>query len=240
MEEFNCSIEHVLQNRDFSILQKLVSYCGNFRNKITSKVENVTVYETERTEKKTQDINKISELQQEIERLKSEIDATKLQQKIADKKIGNAIIQEEELKTEVDDAKSKRDNLSLELVDLQQESEKRKEEKILAWNNLKLACQPYKEYLNLRIRLTDNKTHERIEVNFFINDAALKDKYYVYLIHSDSQWKVEQIQPILKMEHLIDFKGIIDFTKQSEVSDVTVFLCKLRQIFIKHYLNIEQ
>nr|XP_012146646.1 PREDICTED: uncharacterized protein LOC100878196 isoform X2 [Megachile rotundata] len=147
------------------------------------------ILSSECSEKRTQDINKISELQQEIESLKSEIDATKLQQKIVDKKIANAIIQEEELKTEVDDAKSKRDNLSLELVDLQQESEKRKEEKILAWNNLKRACKPYKEYLNLRIRLNDNKTPERIEISFFINDAALEDKYYVYLIHSDNQWK---------------------------------------------------
>lgn len=240
MEEFNCNIEHVLQNRDFSILQKLVSHCSNFRNKIASNVEDVTVYEIECTEKKTQDINKISELQQEIESLKSEIDATKLQQKITDKKIANAIIQEEELKTEVDDAKLKRDNLSLELVDLQQESEKRKEEKIIAWNNIKRACHPYKQYLNLHIHLATEKTHERTKVSFFINDPTAKDKYYVYLIHSNNKWKVEQIQPILKMEHLIDFKGIIDFANESEISDVTLFLCNLRHIFVKYYLNTEQ
>lgn len=51
---------------------------------------------------------------------------------------------------------------------------------------------------------------------------------------------VEQIQPILKIEHLNDFKGIIDFSKQSEISDVIAFLCKLRHIFVKHYLTTEQ
>lgn len=45
MEEFNCNIEHVLQNRDFSILQKLDSYYSNFRNKIATNVKDVTAHE---------------------------------------------------------------------------------------------------------------------------------------------------------------------------------------------------
>lgn len=65
-------------------------------------------------------INKISELQQEIEYLKSEIDATKLQQKIVDKKNFNVVKQQEKLQEEVEDAKLKRDNISLEMIDLQQ------------------------------------------------------------------------------------------------------------------------
>lgn len=46
---------------------------------------------------------------------------------------------------------------------------------------------------------------------------------------------MEQIQPTLKTEHLSDFEGIIDFSKQSEVSDVTALLCKLRETFVKYY-----
>ena len=70
--------------------------------------------------KRTQSESKISELQQEIESLKTEIDATKLQQKIVDKKIANAIKQEEELEEEVNGAKLTRDNLTIEIVDLRE------------------------------------------------------------------------------------------------------------------------
>lgn len=50
---------------------------------------------------------------------------------------------------------------------------------------------------------------------------------------------VKQIQPTLKTEHLTDFEGIVDFSKNSEVTDITVFLCKLRDIFIKYYITIK-
>lgn len=46
MEEFNIDIVHVLQNRDFSVLQKLVSHCYDFRAKIAAKIEDTTAYES--------------------------------------------------------------------------------------------------------------------------------------------------------------------------------------------------
>ncbi|OAD60105.1 hypothetical protein WN48_06571 [Eufriesea mexicana] len=237
--EFNIDITYVLQNRDFSVLQKLVSHYYNFRSKIAAKVEDTIAYEIECMGKKTQSINTISKLQNEVERLKSAIDATTLQQKIVDKKIANANKQNEQLKTEVDDAKLKRDNLSIEIVDLKEESEKRKLQKVSIWSALKRVCHTFKEYLDFRIQLIDDKEHEQIKVFFFINSTSIKDEYFVRLLNYDNQWKVEQIQPALKAEHLTDFKGIVDFSKNSEVTDITIFLCKLRDIFIKYYLSVE-
>ena len=46
MEEFNVDIVHVLQNRDFSVLQKLIPYLYDFRAKIAAKVEDATAYES--------------------------------------------------------------------------------------------------------------------------------------------------------------------------------------------------
>ncbi|XP_031839014.1 uncharacterized protein LOC116429811 [Nomia melanderi] len=238
MEDINCDIAHILQNRDFNVLQNLVTHYYNFRIKLAAKVEDATAYEIECKEKRTLSLNKISELQQEIERLKSEIDATKLQQKILDKKILNASKQQEKLKEEVDNAKTKRDSLSLEMIDLNQESEKRKENKILTWNAIKRACHIYKQYLDFRIDLLDPKEYERVQISFFTHNEDFCNKYFVRLINSNNQWRVEEIQPMLKTEYFNDFKGIVDFSTQSEIIDITAFLCKLRHIFVKYYLNI--
>ncbi|XP_017893043.1 uncharacterized protein LOC108632775 [Ceratina calcarata] len=239
MEEFNYDIVYVIQNREFSVLKKLVSNCYNFREKIAIKIEAATTYEIECIGKRTQNAHKISELQQELEKLKSEMDAIKLEQKVVVKKLSNAIKKQEELKEEVNDAKLKRDSLTLEMIDLQQESEKRKEHKVAKWNAIKLACFYYKQYLDFSIHLTENEEHEQIKGSFFVCDADMKDKYFVYVTNYDSIWRVETIEPVLKKEHLREFKNIVDFSKQSEISDLTAFLCKLRDIFVKYYLNTE-
>lgn len=46
MEELSCDIAYVLQNKDFSVLQKLVSYCYSIRAKIAAKVADAATYET--------------------------------------------------------------------------------------------------------------------------------------------------------------------------------------------------
>lgn len=46
MNEFDCDVAHIIQNRDFSVLQKLMLYCSNSRAKIAVKVKDATVYET--------------------------------------------------------------------------------------------------------------------------------------------------------------------------------------------------
>lgn len=62
---------------------------------------------------------KISELQQEIGTIKSDIDNIILQQKVTDKKISNAIKSQEDLKDQLENGKVQRETLSLEMVDLQ-------------------------------------------------------------------------------------------------------------------------
>lgn len=59
-------------------------------------------------------------MQHELESLESDIDAKKLQRKILDKKILNAIQRQEILQVEVEEEKLKRDSLSIEMIDLQQ------------------------------------------------------------------------------------------------------------------------
>ncbi|XP_043257819.1 uncharacterized protein LOC122400425 [Colletes gigas] len=236
MEEFCCDIVHALQNRDFDVLQK---YYYNIREKIDAKVEEAIAYEIECREKRTLRVNKILELQQEFENLKSEIDMTKLQQKVVDKKILNAIKQQEKLQEEIDEQKSKRDRLVIEMIDLQQEAAKRKENKISTWDAIKRASYIYKQYLDFHIQLLDRKECVRIKVSFFVTNANTENKYFVHLCNFDGQWKVEQIQPALNSENLNDFKGIVDLVKNSEISDVTAFLCKLRHIFSKYYLNMK-
>lgn len=69
-------------------------------------------------EKKSIKNEKVLELQQEIDTIQSDLDATMQQQKIIDKKINNVTKLQESLKDELDNFRMQRDDLSLEIVDL--------------------------------------------------------------------------------------------------------------------------
>nr|XP_033331092.1 uncharacterized protein LOC117223074 [Megalopta genalis] len=237
IEDFNCDISLILQNRDFTVLESLLSYSKSIHGKIAAKVKDAIAYKIECKEKRAVSINRIIELQQQSEILKSEIDASKLQQKIVDKKISNATKQLGILIEKVDNAKSRRDGLSLEIVDLQQEHEQRNEQKVLLWNAIKRACHAYKNYLDFCIYFPDGKDYEHVQISFFTNNKNLTNEYFARLTNSNNQWKVEEIQPTLKKEHYKNFKGIVDFSTESEIVDITLFLCKLRDVFVMHYLN---
>lgn len=71
------------------------------------------------SKKKSVNTGKMSELQQAIATIKSDVDAVVLQQKVTDKKISNAIKSQEDLKDQMENAKVQREALSLEMVDLQ-------------------------------------------------------------------------------------------------------------------------
>lgn len=45
MEKFSIDLAHILENRDFTVLQELESYFCNFRKKVAAKIEEVTAYE---------------------------------------------------------------------------------------------------------------------------------------------------------------------------------------------------
>lgn len=42
IEKYECDIAHVLQNGDFTILEKLSSFCCEFEKRIILKIENAT------------------------------------------------------------------------------------------------------------------------------------------------------------------------------------------------------
>lgn len=69
--------------------------------------------------KKSINTEKITELQQKIDRIKSNIDAIGLQQKVVDKKIANTVKLQENLQNELDETKNRREVLLMEIVDLQ-------------------------------------------------------------------------------------------------------------------------
>ncbi|XP_076288204.1 uncharacterized protein LOC143212850 [Lasioglossum baleicum] len=236
-KDLQCDILHIFQNRDFSVLQSLVSYLYNYHANIAANVDTAIHYENESKKERALRLNQISESQQKIARLKSETDETRLELKKVDKRIANASKQSAILTEKVDNAKTKRDNMSLEIIDLNQEREKCTENKILKWNAIKHACYIYKEHLDIRISLLEPKEHERVQISFFIHNVDLNDKYFVCLTNSNDHWKVEEIRPTLKKEHFNDFKGIISSSGELEIVDITAFLYKLRHTFVKNYLN---
>lgn len=101
---------------------------------------------------------------------------------------------------------------------------------------MKKACRVYTDNLEFSIRLDkSNEDGEYVRITFF--PSVSQDTYKAYLVCHNNKWRVEEIQPVLKKEYLSEFKGIIDLTEQSEIFDVTAFLCCLRQIFVKYYLS---
>ena len=142
------------------------------------------------------------------------------------------------------------------------ETEQRRAHKKSTWDSIKRVCKIYKQYLDFHIHIFREEEKEQLKVSFFVNDFNAENEYFVRLLNCNNQWKgmqhpffynylplydtnlwiyflVEQIQPSLKEKHLADFERIIDFSKQSMVLDMTAFLCKLRNIFTKYYLNVE-
>ncbi|XP_015191710.1 PREDICTED: uncharacterized protein LOC107074625 [Polistes dominula] len=238
IEKYDCDMVHVLQNGDFTILEKLSSFCSEFRKDIIQKFANATSSENEYAQTKKSYMVKISELKSQLDTLKSKMDDVMLKQKIVDKKITNTINQEETLEKDIAEIKTNRDALSLELVDLKQEVQERREKKCNEWNALKKATNIYKSILNFGIDIEHKEDYDEVKVSFFRNYEYAKDKYYVNLINEDKLWKVKEIHPTIKKEHLIDLKGTVDFDHdQSWVSNITAFLCLLRIVFLKYYMD---
>lgn len=228
---------YLSKNDDHTVLDKWLSSCRMFRQSIDAKIQQGLLYEKDCSRKKSVNTGKMSELQQEIGTTKSDIDNIILQQKVTDKKISNAIKSQEDLKDQLENAKVQRETLSLEMVDLQLEIEERKRKKILQWDAIKRACNIYKVNLDIHINLQEEKDCQYVKISFFTHNEATKDKYFVQLSCSDNHWRVEQIEPRLKKEHLKELSAIKDLSEHSKVSDITLFLCQVRSIFLKHYMK---
>lgn len=236
-ERFECNLLDAFQNDNYTVLDKWISSCRKFQLSVNAKIEQGLLYEKDCSKKKSVNTGKMSELQQAIATIKSDVDAVVLQQKVTDKKISNAIKSQEDLKDQMENAKVQREALSLEMVDLQLEIEERKRKKILQWDAIKRACNIYKVNLDIHISLQEEKDCQYVKISFFTHNEATKDKYFVQLSCSDNHWRIEQIEPRLKKEHLKELSAIKDSPEHSKVSDITLFLCQVRSIFLKHYMK---
>lgn len=235
-EEYQCDMTYVLQNTDFTVLEKLSSFYYELEKRAAMKVESVTT-ESEHTKMKVAKTNKILELEQQVKMLQLELDKLKLEQKIVSKKITNVVKQEEKLKNDIKDAETHRDSLSLELVDLKEEVQDRREKKQKTWSAIKRATAVYKSKLNFSINMEERGDYNHVEVSFFKNNTNLNGKYYVQLINEGTLWKVEKIHPVLREEHWIDLKSTIDSTTQSRIANITAFLALLRITFLRYYMH---
>lgn len=237
IEVLKCDILEVLQNEDYTVLQKWISLCREFRSRVAARNEERLLLEADDTRKKSVNTEKISELQQKINTVKSNIDNIISEQKIVDKKMSNSTKLQENVRSETDVAKTQRELLSLEIVDLQLEGEQRKEKKILQWDAIKRACNIYKVNLDIHISLLEEKGCENIKFSFFTHNKDKQDTYFVQLSCNQDHWKVEQIEPKIKKEHLNQLNSITDLPEYSKVSDITLFLCQVRYIYLKYYMK---
>ncbi|KAL6258651.1 hypothetical protein P5V15_010604 [Pogonomyrmex californicus] len=233
-----CNLFDVFQNNDFSIVQKYTSWSREFRQNVDTKIEQRLLCEKDFTEKKSINAERIKKLEQDINTVKSDINATVLQQNVINKMISNITILKENLNCELIEAKVQRETLLLEMMNLESEIEERQKKKVLQWDAIKRACHCYKKNLDIHISLNEEKDCQYIKISFFIHNEAMKDKYFVQLTCNHNHWKVEQIEPKLRKEHLEKIT-VID-SECSRVSNITLFLCQVRSIFLKHYMKTEK
>ncbi|XP_011882960.1 PREDICTED: uncharacterized protein LOC105570404 [Vollenhovia emeryi] len=240
-EELKCNLLDVFDNNNYTVVDKWQSSCREFRQLVDIKLEQKFLYEKDCSKKKSVNTAKISELQQEIGAVKSEVDAVILQQKVANKKVSNAIRSQESLKDKLEETKVQIETLSLEIVDLDLEIQERKKKKLSQWDAIKRAINVYKVNLDIHMILEEKEDCQYMKISFFTRSNKItKDEYFVQLSCSDNKWRVEQIEPRLKKEHLDELSSIKDYPEYSKVSDITLFLCQVRSIFLKHYMKTRE
>ncbi|KYN03152.1 PREDICTED: uncharacterized protein LOC108773683 [Cyphomyrmex costatus] len=237
MDILQYNVLDIFQNDDHNIKDKWISSCREFRLRVDNKIEQRHLYEKECSKIKSVYTNNLSELQQEFNTTKSDVDSVILEQKITDKKILNVIKSQEDLKDELKKAKARKEDLVLEMVDLQHEVEERKKKKALQWNAIKRACNIYKVHLDIQISFQEDKDCQFINIFFFTNNEATKNKYFIQLSYSDNHWTILQVEPRIKKEHFNELSVIKVSSECLKVSDITLFLCQIRSIFLKHYMK---
>ncbi|XP_032668480.1 uncharacterized protein LOC116842840 [Odontomachus brunneus] len=237
IEVLKCSILEVLENDKSTVLQEWISSCQKFRSHVIAKNEERLLLEADDTKKKSVNTEKISELQQEIHTVKSNIDSVVLEQKIVDKKMFNSTKLQENLKSESDKTKAEWEALMLEIMDLEIEVDERKKKKILQWDAIRRACNIYKVNLDIHISLQEEKGCQNIKFSFFTYNKDKQDMYFVQLSCSQDHWKIEQTEPKIKKEYLNQLSSITDLPEYSKVSNITLFLCQVRNIYLEHYMK---
>ncbi|XP_033225228.1 uncharacterized protein LOC117178097 [Belonocnema kinseyi] len=229
-------IHDVLQNSendDSVILHKLSLACSEFRSSISVAINNFFTREKEFVEKSKSNSETISQINNQIKNTEKELDAVLLNQKVTDREISHIIKQQENHQESVKHIREQRETISLEIVDLEHELEKRKKEKKLDWDAIKRACFIYKDKLDIRIKVDTVNDVEKVTVTFFVKEYH--DQFYVVLAREANSWKVEKIEPDLKAKHRNDLNTVIEFSNDFRVKNITSFLCRVRHIYLKHY-----
>ncbi|EFN89807.1 uncharacterized protein LOC105181359 [Harpegnathos saltator] len=237
IEILKCDTLEVLQNGDNTILQKWISSCREFRSHVAAKIEEKLSLEADNTKKKSINLEQTTGLQQEINAVESNINNIVPKLKVVDKKISNATKLQENIKTESDEMKAQLETLSLEVLDSQIKIEERKKKKVLTWDALKRACKLYKVNLDIHISLQEEKDCQNVKFSFFTHSKDMQDMYFVQLSCIQDHWKVEQIEPKIKEEHFNQLSSITDFPGYSKVSDIKLFLCQIRNVYLKYYMK---
>nr|XP_012232948.1 PREDICTED: uncharacterized protein LOC105678304 [Linepithema humile] len=244
LENLKCDIREVLESEDNMniLLQKWRLSCQEFRSHVAVKIEKKLLYEEDCDKKKSVKYEELLEIQNEINKVKFDVDAIIQQQKISDKKILNITTLQKSLKDESENLKVQRDNFLLNIVDIKQEHEQKRKKKFSKWNAIKRGCNTYKSNLNMYLELKEEQNDQHAKISFFINSLndELSNKYFAQLLFSNGQWSVEQIEPTLKKEHLNQLISVaMDSSEPSKILEITLFLCELRSIFLKHYMKKE-
>ncbi|XP_015112222.1 uncharacterized protein LOC107037910 [Diachasma alloeum] len=232
-----CDVETLFScpDEEKAYFKRLNTYLHDCRTKITHFLtEELNNYKGT-WNKLEQNVELISQLSNETRNLETKLDSLLLDQKVLNKKIANAIAFEESLDDDISKEKARREALTLEMVDLQQELSKQKEAKKKEWNAIKMAIAVYKEKLNIHIDVQHQDDHDTLTVTLFLNTNPNKDNYYIVLQNSHGAWRVSNIQPPLKDKYLTEMK--LNLSRDYETLDIARFICQIRSTFLKYYVS---
>ncbi|XP_012282063.1 uncharacterized protein LOC105700620 [Orussus abietinus] len=239
MAELDCNIESILESNEKTeaILKLMTELFSQFTCHLSNVIEEHLSEENEHVRKIAEQAEKIAQLHEQDQDLKSKLNAMQLQQKIVDKKISDKTKYHEQIRNDIEQMKSQKDSFSLEIIDLGQEIEARKKETTARHDALKRACSAYKTYLDFHISLEIVNDQEQVRISFFASETNEDKKFFVDLLSSSDSWKVQQIRPTLENRQWEDLKSVLTASKEFKQSKITAFLCLLRNIFLKHYLK---
>ncbi|OXU17684.1 hypothetical protein TSAR_008718 [Trichomalopsis sarcophagae] len=239
-EDISCNdFENMILNPDEMklYLKKLKDSCANFDAKVERNILQSISKSSECANQVEKNYETISQLSNQKKELKAAIENLKLEQKVIEKKAINRMKEIEKTKTDIESIKERKEKLMLEIVDLKQESEKSNEHMKKQWDAVKKACRMYKNVLDIHIDTEMIDHIEHVTVTFFWSENPTDHKYFIVLTYQDNCWKVKKIEPELSMENKYQLNRVVQFSKQSEVANVTLLLCELRKLFLKNYFE---
>ncbi|XP_020291175.1 uncharacterized protein LOC109858395 [Pseudomyrmex gracilis] len=224
----------VLEKDDHTALENWTEWCRMFRQKVNTYIQEVQLVEQAQNPLAKQ----ISELEDDYEKLKFSLENLATEEKLLDKKIFKVKKEIDDLEVESQTVKAEKDVLSVQILKLEHDIHERKTNKLLQWSAFKRAMSFYKQNLDIHISLEEHTDgDDQIRFDFFTHNEATKDKYFVKLLHKNNEYTVEQVEPKLKKEHLKEMCIITKSSECSRVSDITLFLCQIRNVFLQHYIK---